>query len=196
MKIIMVRHGETIANNEKRYLGLKNSPYTEKGKSQVEEIVTKLSKYRNIKEIYCSQLPRTLSIADKIATRLDKKVIITTDICELDFGIFDGKTYKEIEKDHPKEWAAWVLDQLNYKIPKGESMKDLYDRVSRFIDELIEKKSEGQYLLITHGGIIQTIITYLLDLDIKDRWHFKIPPGAIVEIDYRENYGVLTKLEY
>ncbi|MBS4535495.1 histidine phosphatase family protein [Clostridium sp. D2Q-14] len=197
MKFIMVRHGETKANNEGRYIGHTESPYTDKGMYQVENIITRIITDINIEEIYSSQLYRTNFIANKIADRLDKKVMIEPDICEMNFGIFEGKKYEEIQKEHSLEWENWTRDYVNYRIPKGESLKDVYYRVENFIDKLKEKgNSETVYLLVTHGGIIQTIMTYLLDLNIDDRWHFKVPPGAIIEIDYNDDYGILSKLVY
>lgn len=197
MKFIMIRHGETVANRQGRYIGHTQSPYTDKGKSQVRDIVINISENINIEGIYSSPLDRTRVIAEKIAQRLDKKLIITPAISEINFGIFEGKTYKEIKREFPLEWEYWIVDYINYKIPQGECLRDVNDRVKKFIDELKDKgRPQTEYLLITHGGIIQTIITYLLDLRIEDRWHFRIPPGAIVEIDYHENYGVLSRLSY
>lgn len=197
MRFIMIRHGETQANSEGRYIGHTESFYTDSGKYQVKDIVDRVTMEMKIDEIYSSQMTRTNFIANKIANKLDKNVTITSDICEMNFGIFEGKKYKEIEKEFPLEWKNWTRDYVNYRIPEGESLMEVNDRVEKFIDKLKEKgRANTVYLLVTHGGIIQSIITYLLGLDIEERWHFKIPPGSIVEIDYHDDYGVLSKLVY
>lgn len=197
MRFIMIRHGETQANSEGRYIGHTESSYTDSGKYQVKDIVDRVTMEMKIDEIYSSQMTRTNFIANKIANKLDKNVTITSDICEMNFGIFEGKKYKEIEKEFPLEWRNWIRDYVNYRIPEGESLMEVNDRVKKFIDKLKEKgRANTVYLLVTHGGIIQSIITYLLGLNIEERWHFKIPPGSIVEIDYHDDYGVLSKLVY
>lgn len=191
MKLILIRHVETKANAEKKYIGHTKSEYTDNGKKQISKII-EVVKDEKIKKIYSSPLPRALSIAKRLSSEMDKGLEIEPSLIEMNFGIFEGKTYLEAKDEFEKEWKAWTKDYKSYRIPKGESLTDVYNRVARFIDIL--KPTEETYILVSHGGIIQTIITYLLDLNVDDRWHFKIPPGTIVEIEYNYDYGILTKM--
>ncbi|MTI68923.1 MAG: alpha-ribazole phosphatase [Firmicutes bacterium] len=191
MKLILIRHVETIANYQKKYIGSTKSDYTNRGKKQIIKILKGIENEK-VDKIYSSPLPRAFKLANKISNKLDKDIEIQNALKELNFGVFENKTYKEVKAEYENEWNEWINDYINYKIPKGESLKEVYKRVSSFLDSL--KESNKTFLLVTHGGIIQTILTYLLDLNINDRWHFKIPPGSIVEIEYKDNYGILTKL--
>lgn len=191
MRFILVRHVETIANANKQYIGWKESEITEDGKKQILNL-RKNFKDENVDYIYSSPLRRTLTVAEVISEILNKKIIIEDDLKEMNFGIFEGKDYKQVIKDHELEWNQWTKDYKNYEIPQGESVDLVYKRVTKFIDKI--KNKDESILIVTHGGIIHTIITYLLDLSIDDRWHFKITPGTIVEIEYKDNYGILTKI--
>ncbi len=189
MRIILLRHVETRANADNKYIGHSNSEYTEKGKKQIEGILKFLSK-ESFERIYSSPLPRALKLAEMISYQQNCELLIEDSLKEMNFGIFEGKSYQEAMSEYKDEWKKWTDDYINYRIPDGECYLDLHQRVTTFIDSLKGKST----LLLTHGGIIQTIITYLLDLDIDDRWHFKIPPGGLVEIEYENNYGIISRL--
>lgn len=190
MKLILLRHPETIANSKKVYIGQTESKYTDRGRDQFDKIVNNFD--YDVDCIYTSPMTRCKIIAKSISEKIDTKLEIVENINELNFGIFENKNYKQVEKLYPNEWRNWIVDYINYAIPEGESLRELYTRVEEFLNIL--KKKDGKYLLVTHGGVIQTIIALLLDLDIDDRWHFKVSEGALVEIDYIDDYGVLKNL--
>ncbi|MGO1371037.1 MAG: alpha-ribazole phosphatase [Senegalia sp. (in: firmicutes)] len=191
MELIILRHPETIANKEKLYIGQTESDYTEKGIKQFNEILEDF-KY-DIDHIYTSPLNRCKILAKELGKKLDVDFELIESLNEMNFGIFDSKNYKEVQKLYQKAWNKWIVDYINYTIPEGESLRDLYERVEEFLNEL-KKKEDGTFLLITHGGVIQTLITLLLDLDIDDRWHFKISEGALIEISYVDDYGIINNL--
>ena len=191
MKFILVRHVETIANSQKKFYGWTESEYSEKGKEQIKEII-KILKYEVIDFIYSSPLKRALHIGELLSRELNKELQIIDNLKEMNFGIFEDKTYKEVIKEYENEWNMWTNDYKNYEIPGGENLKSVHKRATEFIDQI--KNKSGKTLIVTHGGIVHSIITHLLNLDIDDRWHFKVLPGTIVEIDYVDKYGIITKL--
>ncbi|EOD00389.1 alpha-ribazole phosphatase [Caldisalinibacter kiritimatiensis] len=192
MKFIIVRHGETKANVNGIYSGWTDFPLTERGFKQIKRI-KKYLKDKRIDKVYSSPLKRALITSKEITKGNKLKVNETEKLKEINFGIFDGKMLDEIVKVHSTEWKEWTNNYINYRIPSGESLQDLHNRVVNFINEIITKEKET-VLLITHGGVMRVIIAYLLGLDIKDTWHFKTSPGCLVEIEYEDGYSVLTQL--
>ncbi|MBS4538564.1 alpha-ribazole phosphatase [Clostridium sp. D2Q-11] len=190
MKLILVRHPETEANYHKLYIGQTESQYTDKGKAQVEKILNEID--YTVDVIYTSPMSRCKLLAEEVSKKLGTKIMIENRINEINFGVFEGKDFKEVKELYPDIWENWTRDYINYSIPKGESLIDVYSRVEEFLESL--KNTETTNICITHGGIIQTIITLLLELDIDQRWHFRIYPGTIVEISYNEKYGILEKI--
>lgn len=191
MKFILVRHGETVANIDKVYSGWSNYELTDKGKLQIKILAEELKTYK-VNVIYASPLGRTMETAREIAKVMGKEIVTDDNLREINFGVFDGKTAKEIEKEYPTEWKSWIDDYECYRIPEGECLKDMLDRVKGFIDSI--KNNEGTCIIVSHAGVIQSILTYLLDLELKKMWHFKCTPGGYIEIDYIEDFGYLKKL--
>lgn len=192
MKLILIRHTESIGNYEKKYIGWSESDLTDKGIDdikKVEELVNGLE----VDKIYTSPSKRTMLIADKLSALLNMGVLIHEDLRELNFGIFENRTYKELLDLYPTEVKKWSHDYVNYVIPKGESLFSMHNRVIKFINNLTNK-GDGTNIIVSHGGTIQSIITHILDLKIEDRWKFKINNGTLVELEYKNGYGILNEI--
>lgn len=191
MKFIIIRHVQTKANSENKIYGRSESEYTEKGINQIEKIKDIL-KDEKADKIISSPLTRTKKLGEALSDLLNLELEIEDDLIEMNFGIFDGKTHIEAQKEYKEEWNNWINDYKNYKIPDGESFDEVFIRVKNFIDKY--KDNEGCTILVTHGGIVQTIIPYLLGLQTDTRWNFRVLPGAIIEIEYINNFGILNNL--
>lgn len=191
MKFILVRHGETKANVKKIFSGWSNYELTKKGKLQIKLLAEELKDYE-VDYIYASPLGRAVETAKEIGESIGKKIIIDDNLREMNFGIFDGRTAKEAEEIYPKEWENWINNYESVEIPDGESLQSTIKRVKIFIDPI--KNQEGSCIIVSHNGIILSILTYLLDLQAKQMWHFQCTTGGYIEIDYTNKFAYLRKL--
>jgi len=191
MKFILVRHVETTGNYENRFAGITETKYTEKGREQFIKLTETLKDYK-VDVIYSSPISRALNIANKVGEDTSTEVKVVDILSEMNFGIFENLTFKEVEKDHNEQWLKWEADFLNYQLPQGDSLQIFHNRIVEFVDTI--KDNEGTCMIVCHGGTVQSILTHLLDLQVLDRWHFHIPLGGIVEITYQHNYGMLQSI--
>lgn len=192
MKLLLVRHGETEANIGGIFSGWTDFPLTEKGNRDIQATAKTLKRYKDIDVIYSSPLNRTVTTANVISAELKKDIQIVDALKEMNFGIFDGKKNEYIKENHPDEWKTWLEDYVNYRIPEGENLLDVLDRIKNFIEKTIEKDKDC--IIVTHGGIIQVMITYLLNLGLDKMWHFQCLPAGYVEIEYIDNFGYMRRL--
>ncbi len=191
MKFIFIRHGETHANVEKRIYGVSHSPFTENGLRQVDFILNYIEK-QPVNRIYTSPMERTQVIACEIMKRLGVHLEIEDALSEMNYGIFEGLTPDEVMDKYPKEYVLFMKEYKEYIIPSGENFMDFDQRVITFLDKI--KEEEGTCICVTHGGVMRTAIMHLLNLSSEDRWHFKIVPGMIMELDYSKDYGRLLQM--
>lgn len=189
MKITFIRHGETYGNLEKKYSGITDVKLTKIGLKQSDMVVKKIAKFKYDK-IYSSPLRRTKYIAEN----LNEDICYINELIEFDFGIFEGKTFKDIEKLYPNEWNYWTNNFETYKIPNGESLTEFDNRIHGFLEILLLEEYE-ELLIITHSGVIRSALIYLLELESKDRWKFQIDNCSIVKLEYKHEYGQLILLE-
>ncbi|KEJ01956.1 alpha-ribazole phosphatase [Clostridium botulinum] len=193
MNVYLVRHGETDHNKRKNFYGKLDVGLNEKGEKQSYK-VGELLKDVKFNKIYISDRKRTRETAERILEKnkfYDKeKNIIYKDerINEIDFGIFEGKSYEEIGSLYPKEQEKWEKDWKNFAPPKGESAVVFYNRVENFMKH-IQKEEDGNYLIVTHGGVIRMIYSYILQNNMDFYWNFASRNGDITLIKYE--YGNL-----
>ncbi|NFD77014.1 alpha-ribazole phosphatase [Clostridium botulinum] len=193
MNIYLIRHGETEHNKRKNFYGKLDVGLNEKGKEQSYK-VGELLKDVKFNKIYISDRKRTRETAERILEKnkfYDKeKNIIYKDerINEIDFGLFEGKSYEEIGSLYPKEQEKWEKEWKNFAPPKGESAVVFYNRVENFMKH-IQKEEDGNYLIVTHGGVIRMIYSYILQNNMDFYWNFASRNGDITLIKYE--YGNL-----
>jgi broad specificity phosphatase PhoE len=171
MRLIIVRHGETKLNKERRIQGqLCNSDFTEKGLRQIEKVINKLKKY-SIDRVFSCDTPRCLKIAEKIAKL--RKIPNLTDqrLRSRTWGILDGKTRGEIAELFPDSGYSiegQTIDQSKkyyFQPPQGETWFETIQRVEEFVRYFLKNYySKNTVVIIGHSGVCRVIITYLCNL--------------------------------
>lgn len=187
-ELILIRHGETDLNKEKKYFGHTDVKLNKNGISEIKKLSKKIENYDLI---YSSDLKRTIESANLIKKE-NEKIILNKNLREFNFGIFENKTYEEINTEYKKE-AEQFFNDHSYVIPEGESAIEMKDRVIKEIKEIIEKNTGKKILLFTHAGCIRTIISYFLIGDLSLYWRFQIDNASKTKLVFSEDF---VHLEY
>lgn len=189
-KIILVRHGQSELNLEKVFYGVLNPELTEKGKSQAKK-AGELLKELNYSKIYSSDLKRAKDTAELLNFK-NLKIDIDEELREINFGIFEGFKYEELLEKFPDELKRSQDDWKNYNYETGESVLELQKRAIKFIDEKIDLNEDT--VLVTHWGVINTILSYYFSNGLDSYWKFSVENGGIVVIEFLDGYPILKGL--
>lgn len=184
-KLILVRHGESELNTENIFFGHLNPSLTSKGKHDLCELKSKLSNYDIV---YCSPLKRTIETAT-LLNHQNSPIIFDDRLKEINFGIFEGLTYNEICQSYPLESKKWISLKSEYKFINGESLLDLSKRVQSFVEEI--KNTDKTYLIITHSGVINVVLSIYLTENLNNFWKFKCKLASMTVLEFVDNYPVL-----
>lgn len=185
MNIYFVRHGETEENKKKAYYGKMDISLNQCGIEQG----SRASRYLNhlkFSRAYVSQRIRTHEMARIILKDNKCKVIEDKRINEMNLGVFEGKTYSEIQNLYPVQWELWKTKWKEYAPPDGESYNTVYNRVYSFMEE-IKECNEENIIVVTHGGVIRTVYCYILGGSLDFFWKFASKNGDVTLIKYE--YG-------
>lgn len=180
MDIVFIRHGRTNINNLGRYGGSLDSDMVPDGIEEINILKNKLD-CSSFDGIYVSPLRRTIQTAEILTDRYS----IDNRLREINFGKFEGLNYMEVYEKYPKESKLWEKDYLNYKLPDGESMMDVFNRTREFIN-FVSKKHE-RVLAITHGGVIRSAMSLVFD-SYDYFYKFKVNHGSASIICIEDNY--------
>lgn len=181
--IYLVRHGESEANVQKRYSGITDVDLSEKGKLQAVAAGKRLLTEK-ISNVYSSPLKRAGDTAKIICREinLDENKIITEDcLIEVNFGVFENLTWDEIILKYKEESEKWIYERHKYKFPDGESYDDIIKRTADFIDSVPDNS-----LIVTHFGVIQSILLYLGISDDNNLWDFKISNCDVMVLNHNK----------
>lgn len=189
LELVLLRHGETDSNKNGKYLGWTDVELNKYGVSQAEKARDKL-KHISFDVVISSPLKRARETAEIIS----EDIIYNSELKETNFGLWDNLSFQEIKEKYPQDYKLWMKDWGGFIFPEGESALDMHKRAVNFVDEIINKKQQGTVLIVTHAGLIRSIIAHLLGMEIAGAWHFHIDNCSITRIQITDGYAVLTEL--
>lgn len=176
--MLWLRHGETMANRQRRYMGHLDWPLTEKGWEQAHQIKEEIGTYP-VEWVVTSDLLRcrqTASIFLKKNPSLP--LMITEQLRECSFGKWEGLTFDEIQASEPDRLKAWLNDPWNQAPPGGESLRDLDRRLSNWLKQLKRLKINACIAVFSHGGPIRWFLAKYVYQDPEVFWKIEIPHGG------------------
>ena len=191
-RLILVCHGETEWNAQRRYQGQVDVPLSALGKRQAELVAERFVDL-DIDAVYASDLSRAWQTAQAIAKVSGWQVASEPRLRELKFGIFEGLTFDEAEAQYPDMMAAWLKDFNN--TPDGaESIELFTNRIVGLLDDLKKKHNKQTVLLVGHGGSLSEILRVVLGLSREKRWYLEMEHTSLSEISIAEDYVAVQRL--
>ena len=184
VKVFLIRHGQTLWNKEGRYQGNKDIGLTEVGVEQARLTAEYLSDV-NFSSIYSSPLKRamnTANIINKINKGKNLNIIVREKLKEMNFGKWEGMKFEEIGKIFHADYQHWLSDPYNNCPTGGESFRKVKERAIIEIESIVKENEKGSNIaVITHGGVILSILVYWLQIPLP-RWRSIILHQGAVSI--------------
>jgi probable phosphoglycerate mutase len=185
--VLLVRHGETAWNREKRVQGWAPSGLTDRGEEQAHAAGRAIGDTFAVDRIVASDLRRTVETARLLrrSGRIDAGVEFDPAWRERDFGCLQGLGYEELFEGFPEFALGEVGVPAARAVPTGgESLLEMRERVLGGWDRLLEAAGPGEaVVVVTHGGPIYALLGHLKGIDLV---------SAMLDHDYRN--GAITEL--
>jgi probable phosphoglycerate mutase len=151
-ELLLVRHGETDWNRERRFQGHADPPLNDAGREQAHELAETLAG-QGIDAIYTSDLQRARETAEILAARFGSEVVALRELREIDVGDWQGLTWPEIEERHPDGAARWHRDGHGWD--GGETYDQLRERIVAALRGIAERHPGRRVLVVGHGGTVR-----------------------------------------
>lgn len=191
-RVILVRHGQTLWNALGKYQGHTDVPLNEVGIEQARKVAKRLAG-ENISAVYASDLSRAKDTAKIIAQKHGLEVETDKKLREMNFGLWEGKTYNQIQEEYPQLVKVWISDPQLLQIPQGETFSQVQLRAIRALKEIIRRHNINETIVVVaHGLTIISIICAVLEIDLKNMWKIKQGNTGISIIEFYDNNGILT----
>ena len=165
-RIIAIRHGETAWNVDTRIQGQLDIPLSPNGRWQAERLADAL-RGEPIKAIYASDLARAWETAQYVGYASGIKVTKEKNLRERGFGIFEGKTFADIETLLPDQSMRWRKRDPDFAPAGGESLIALRSRVVGAAQRLAALHPGELIALVAHGGVMDVLYRAATRLDLQ-----------------------------
>jgi alpha-ribazole phosphatase len=172
MEIYIVRHTK-VKNTQGICYGQSDVEIEDTFNEEVDELRMKLP--TTFDKVYASPSKRCKTLAEQFNLG---KVEISELLLEMNFGDWEGKNWNDINQE---ELNAWMIDFVNVKATNGENLIELYDRLTKFLNEL-SKQSDERVLIVTHAGIIRCIWAFTLGSPLNNIFKLDVGFGSVYKL--------------
>ncbi len=176
MEILLIRHGEAAHNTPENWnaeLDCPDPELIEEGREQAEQLGRRLLQLP-IQRIYSSDLRRAVETAQILAEYVRVPLEVRPELREINMGRLFLSTWEEIERDLPGYAARWHRHDTDLPYPGGENGADVIRRCMPLIEKIVQGDME-RVAIVTHGGIIRSLLCAFLGIGPEKRFLFGAP---------------------
>jgi broad specificity phosphatase PhoE len=196
MRLLLIRHAQSMANAEGRIQGQFDSPLSEQGRQQARSLAQRLRREEwPIAAIYASDLSRAAETAHILGSDLGLPVALDPRLREYDAGMLNGLTWAEVEARHPDLWQEFQRGGKWVSIPGEEGNEVFQARLAAALDEIrTQYDGEGTVAVVSHGASLGMILLHLLGLERNLSSPFVFGNASLSIIEFRARGPVISRL--
>ena len=168
MRLLLIRHAQTTANDEGRWQGRSDYPLSALGERQARCLADGLRRAladegSTPAAIYSSPLGRAQATAAALASALSLPIKTLADLSEYHVGVFSARTWAELEAAHPEVARRFAANRDWNAVPEAETLQSRERRASAVVEHLLSAhRARDTLLCITHGGFLQYLLSAVL----------------------------------
>jgi 2,3-bisphosphoglycerate-dependent phosphoglycerate mutase len=163
--ILLVRHGETLWNQQGRMQGQHDSPLTELGVRQARLLARRLKDVA-FAALYSSDLGRAHRTAVSIADETGHEIVSDARLRERHFGVFEGLTHTEIKQRYPEDYDRFASRDPHYAMPGGETAVEFQHRCLACLAEIAERHGGETTVVVAHGLVLDAMYRAALGMKL------------------------------
>lgn len=189
MKLILVRHGETSWNRQKKIQGSSDIGLNGLGTEQAQKLASSL-RDEQIEAIITSPLKRAYETARAISQYHDVNIEVENDLQELNTGELEGLTFPEVMARYPTFVQDWRDNRASLVMPNGESLIELQNRAWQVIQRTISNTKNT--VVVSHNFALATILCKLQNLDISSSREIHLGVASKTCVDIENGKAVVS----
>ena len=184
-RLLLVRHGETEWNRQKRFQGQIDVPLNNNGHAQARRASEFLANVK-IDKAFSSPMLRPKDTALEILSKHPNiKLELFEELKEISHGLWEGKFEHEIEAEFAGQLDIWQSQPETVQMPEGENLQQVWDRIAIIWQKIVESVPAGETaLVVAHDAVNKAILCLLFDFTPEQFWVFKQGNGGVSVIDY------------
>lgn len=142
---------------------------------------------RNFDRIYRSPMIRVRQTAKPLLDALDREAEVIDDLREVDFGVWTGHKWHEIQEKFGVDAEDWLVHLENGEVAEAESMDGYRSRISGSLERMMREGAGQNVLVLCHGGVIRMLLALLLEETFSKMGRFEVDFASLTVIERRSN---------
>jgi 2,3-bisphosphoglycerate-dependent phosphoglycerate mutase len=191
-ELILIRHGETAWNRERRIQGQLDTPLNDEGRRQALAAAERLAGERGRylldsaagARIVSSDLMRCRHTAEAIAAATGLPLSVDARLRERGYGMFEGRTYPEVQRDMAEAFQRWLSRDPDFDVEGGESLRSFHLRVDAVLRELAQAAEGRTLVVVTHGGVLDIAYRVCRGLELTAPRDFELLNASLNRISW------------
>ncbi len=188
-EILLLRHGETDWNIQRRFQGGTDIPLNSNGERQAVILRETISAW-NPDAVWVSPLQRAVKTAELLITGKKDRIRVVDDLREITFGNWEGKSIDVLRTTDPL-FNEWQEEPFLKAIPNSEPTEEVFSRVRRVLKVVTECDAK-RILIVSHGGSLRVLLAAALGIPLKATWkNFLLSNCSLSGLTYSRGKFVL-----
>lgn len=191
--LLLVRHGESMANFNHEFVGHTDVDLSPRGKIQAEKTAEFIKENYKIDKVFASDLQRAFKTGKCIADKCGVEIVSDEGLREIYAGDWEGRGRDDLIENSP-EYEIWRNDIGECIPPNGESVKSVYERIPLKLLQLAIENEGKTIVIATHATPIRCVIAKWMGLGISGMKLFPWAPNAsVTEVTFENDIFMVTK---
>jgi probable phosphomutase (TIGR03848 family) len=188
--LILIRHAENDVMHRRLAGRLPGVHLNRRGRQQAIALARALFD-APIRALYSSPLERALETAEPLARVLGLSVEVRPNLNEVDFGLWQGRTYKQLQRT--ALWRVLQTRPSQVRFPRGEALEE----AQRVVGELEALRREGETIAcVTHADVIRLALLHYLNMHLDDMQRLVIAPASLSLIAFQDGQPRVLLVNY
>jgi phosphoserine phosphatase len=162
--IVLVRHGEVPGVVPPSFRGRADLLLTDRGLEQAALARNFLASHVRLTAAYASPLTRSMRTGEIIAQPRAIPVSPLPEFVDIEYGDWQGRTFDQVRSEAPAAFADWLRRPHFAAIPNGETLSDVSARVTRVMQELLNRHPGETVLVVGHDSVNRVFLLLALEL--------------------------------
>ena len=184
--LLVIRHGQSVANLEDKFAGFSDFDLTDLGRKQAELAAAYIKEHYKVDAVYASDLLRAYNTALPTARAFGLEINKSEALREVYAGRWEGMKYADINKAEGEIFSKWFRDYVNAYCPEGESVTDVCRRVWPEAKRIVETHEGETVVIASHANPVWAI-RELTQKEGAVRTNNELPPNASISVIGYEN---------
>lgn len=196
-RLLLIRHGYSSGNKEKRFSGQLDLPLSQQGIHQAELVCDYIQKNYKVDAIYSSDLERAIDTVKPLAKDLDLPIHVHPELREINEGSWQGQLMTEVAEKYPEDYAFYKANLGLYHFKDGESYTTMLERLLPMIDKIVAENPDKTVVIGTHGAVVRGMLSVWQSIPLERLLEVpRVPNGTVTEVEIDGDSVNIVKLGF